>query len=134
MSYILVQFLLRNQAVFKDGQADLLAQTIRWWDHDFFSGNLVKMTLCTTGCAELLPKYPVFLEGVLELLCRDAQCPSWKYDNGRFFKITPEFRKHSVNQSDYKKQEESNLKAMRSFSENARSTKQASAARRIFML
>ena len=92
----------RNQAVFKDGQADLLAQTIRWWDHDFFSGNLVKMTLCTTGCAELLPKYPVFLEGVLELLCRDAQCPSWKYDNGRFFKITPEFRKHSVNQSDNK--------------------------------
>jgi hypothetical protein len=33
--------------------------------------------------AQLPPKYPGYLEGVLELLCGDIRCPSWKYDNGR---------------------------------------------------
>jgi len=34
---------------------------------------VVKTTLCTTGCGQLPPKYPSFLEGVLELLCRDIR-------------------------------------------------------------
>ena len=49
---------------------------------------VVKTTLCTTVRAQLPPKYPGFREGVLELLCWDIRCPSWKYDNGRIFKIT----------------------------------------------
>ena len=45
---------------------------------------VMKTTLCTTGCSQLPPKYPVFLEGVLELLCRDilmsiVQIRQWSY-------------------------------------------------------
>ncbi len=48
-----------------------------------------KKVVKTLGAhAQLPPKYPVFLEGVFELLCGDMGCPSWKYDNGRIFKIT----------------------------------------------
>ena len=53
------------------------------------SKKVVITTLCTTGGAQLPPKYPVFFEGVLELLSRDILCPSWKYDNGHIFKTTP---------------------------------------------
>ena len=34
-------------------------------------------------------KYPSFSEGVSEFLLVGIQSPSWKYDNGRIFKITP---------------------------------------------
>jgi hypothetical protein len=52
---------------------------------------VIKTTLCTTVRAQLPPKYPGFREGVLELLCGDIRCPSWKYNNGRIFKITQWF-------------------------------------------
>jgi hypothetical protein len=54
---------------------------------------VVKTTLCTTGGAQLLPKYSSFLEGVLELLSRDILRPLWKYDIGRIFKITRQYSK-----------------------------------------
>ena len=54
---------------------------------------VLKTTLCTTVRAQLSPKYPGFSEGVLELLYRDMLCPSWKYDNGRIFKITCRYSK-----------------------------------------
>ena len=54
---------------------------------------VVKTTLCTTVRAQLPPKYSGFREGVLELLCWDIRCPSWKYDNGRIFKITRRYSK-----------------------------------------
>ena len=54
---------------------------------------VVKTTLCTTVRTQLPPKYPGFREGVLELLCWDIRCPSWKYDNGRIFKITRRYSK-----------------------------------------
>ena len=43
---------------------------------------------CTTS------PIPRFLEEVLELFCRDIQCPSWKYYNGHILKITHVFPNH----------------------------------------
>ena len=54
------------------------------------------MTLCTTVRALLPPKYPGFREGVIELLCGDIRCLSWKYDNGSIFKITRRYEKNTT--------------------------------------
>ncbi len=51
-------------------------------NHPLTKKKVVKTTLCTTVRAQLPPKYSGFREGVLELLCWDIQCLSWKYDNG----------------------------------------------------
>ena len=60
---------------------------------------VVKTTLCTTGGVQPPPKYPSFSEGVSEFLLVGIQSPSWKYDNGRIFKITPGFKNQTLSVS-----------------------------------